>query len=211
MKKATKEAVEKLNDNNYTLDAILGEDELNIIDIINYDNNNISDMHMHERMKILRSQFDSQDHVIVPGPHDTRMTDDEGLEDAIKSLKEDHDNILLRDNKSTYMKGERRHPKWVLLREARDFNFIVLDRRGKGPYTYQLGAGPLLDDSGLGNRVIEIKGSHYMDVGTAHNQQRAFKIGDIVRASITGVTKKNRKERPVYNVQFKEIEGEGEG
>ena len=64
---------------------------------------------MHERMKILRSQFDSQDHVIVPGPHDTRMTDDEGLEDAIKSLKEDHDNILLRDNKSTYMKGERRH------------------------------------------------------------------------------------------------------
>jgi len=211
LKKATKEAVEKLNDKNYTLDAILGEEELNIIDIINYDDNNISDMHMHERMKILRSQFDSQENVIVPGPHDTRMTDNEGLEDAIKSLKEDHDNILLRDNKSTYMKGERRHPKWVLLREARDFNFIVLDRRGKGPYTYQLGAGPLLDDSGLGNRVIEIKGSHYMDVGTAHNQQRAFKIGDIVRASITGVTKKNRKERPVYNVQFKEIEGEGEG
>ena len=39
------------------------------------------------------------------------------------------------------MKGERRHPKWVLYRSSRDYNFIVLDRRGKGPYTYQLGAG----------------------------------------------------------------------
>jgi hypothetical protein len=38
-----------------------------------------------------------------------------------------------------------------------------------------------------------------------------FKVGDIVRASITGISKKNRKNRPVYNVQFKEIEGDGEG
>ena len=50
-----------------------------------------------------------------------------------------------------------------------------------------------------------------MDVGTAHNQKKVFKVGDVVRASITGISKKNRKNRPVYNVQFKELEGEGEG
>ena len=114
LRKATKEALEKMNDKNYTLDGILGEDELNIIDIINYDDTNVGEMQLFERLKILRSQFDSQEHVIVPGPHDTRMTDDEGLADAVKNLKDDHDNILLRDNKSTYMRGERRHPKWIV-------------------------------------------------------------------------------------------------
>ena len=211
LRKATKEALEKINKKNFTIDAILGEEELNIIDILNYDDNNVSDMPLFERLKILRSQFDSQENVIIPGPHDTRMTDDEGLEESVKSLKEDHDNILLRDNKSTYMKGERRHPKWLIYRDTKDFNFIVLDRRGKGPYTYQLGAGPINNGAELGNRAMEYKGNYYMDIGTAHNQQKIFKIGDIVRASITGISKKNRKERVIYNVQFKEIEGEGEG
>ena len=32
--KATKEALEKVNDNNFTIDAILGEEDLNIIDIL---------------------------------------------------------------------------------------------------------------------------------------------------------------------------------
>ncbi|MEK9698313.1 MAG: hypothetical protein VW270_21265, partial [Candidatus Poseidoniales archaeon] len=211
LRKATKEALDKMNDKNYTLDGILGEEELNIIDIINYDDTNVGEMQLFERLKILRSQFDSQEHVIVPGPHDTRMTDDEGLADAVKNLKDDHDNILLRDNKSTYMRGERRHPKWVVYRDSRDFNFIVLDRRGTGPYTYQLGAGPILEVEGLGNRAVEHKGEHYMDVGTAHNQSKVFKVGDIVRASITGISKKNRRSRPVYNVQVKELEGDGEG
>jgi len=211
LRKATKEALDKMNDKNYTLDAILGEEELNIIDILNYDDTNVAEMALFERLKILRSQFDSQENVIVPGPHDTRMTDDDGLEDAVKNLKEDHNNILLRDNKSTYMRGERRHPKWIVYRSTRDFNFIVLDRRGTGPFTYQLGAGPILEIDGLGNRAVEHKGEHYMDVGTAHNQSKTFKVGDIVRASITGISKKNRKNRPVYNVQFKQLEGEGEG
>jgi len=211
LRKATKEALEKMNDKNYTLDAILGEDEVNIIDIINYDDNNVGEMQLFERLKILRSQFDSQEHVIVPGPHDTRMTDDDGLLEAVENLKKEHDNILLRDNKSTYMRGERRHPKWILYRDSRDFNFIILDRRGSGPFTYQLGAGPILDIEGLGNRAVKYDGEHYMDVGTAYNQQKAFKVGDIVRASITGISKKNRKNRPVYNVQVKEIESQGEG
>jgi len=211
LKKAFKESLQQLNDNNFTIDGIIGEEDLNIIDILNYDDTNVADMLLHERMKVLRGQFDSHENVIVPGPHDTKMTDDEGLEDAVDKLQEEHQILLLRDNKSTYMKGERRHPKWVLLRKSRDFNFIVLDKRGKGPYTYQLGAGPILDGTEIGNRAITYKNQDYMDVGTAHNQQRLFKVGDIVRASITGITKKKRGERDIFNVQVKEIESEGEG
>jgi hypothetical protein len=211
VKKKFREALEQLNDRNYTLDGILGDEELNIVDIVNYDNNNVSDMQMHERLKVLRSQFDSRECVIIPGPHDTKMTDEEGLEEAVKGLQGEHENILLRDSKSTYMRGERRHPKWVLLRPSRDYNFIILDRRGTGPYTYQLGAGPILDGSVLGNRAVEYKGSDYMDVGTARNQQKAFKVGDIVRVSISGVTKKVRGGRNVYDIHVRQIEGDGEG
>jgi len=211
LKKAFKESLAELNDNNFVIDGIIGEEDLNIIDIINYDDTNVAEMLMHERLKILRGQFDSHENVIIPGPHDTKMTDDEGLEDAVQILQKEHSIVLLRDNKSTYMKGERRHPKWLLLRKTRDFNFIVLDRRGKGPYSYQLGAGPILDGDSLGNRAIEYKNDTYMDVGTAHNQQKLFKVGDIIRATVTGVTKKRRKSRDVFNVQVGEIESEGEG
>ena len=211
LKKAFKESLAELNDNNFVIDGIVGEEDLNIIDIITYDDTNVAEMLMHERMKILRGQFDSHENVIIPGPHDTKMTDEEGLEDAVKILQEEHKIVLLRDNKSTYMKGERRHPKWLLLRKSRDFNFIVLDRRGKGPFTYQLGAGPIIDGESLGNRAVTYKNQFYMDVGTAHNQQRTFKVGDIIRATVTGVTKKRRKDRDVFNVQVREIESEGEG
>ena len=211
LKKAFKESLAELNDNNFVIDGIVGKEDLNIIDIINYDDTNVAEMLMHERMKVLRGQFDSHENVIIPGPHDTKMTDDEGLEEAVKILQEEHSIVLLRDNKSTYMKGERRHPKWLLLRKSRDFNFIVLDRRGKGPFTYQLGAGPIIDGEALGNRAVTYKNQFYMDVGTAHNQQRTFKVGDIIRATVTGVTKKQRKNRNVYNVQVREIESEGEG
>ena len=80
--------------------------------------------------------------------------DEEGLEETISNLQKEHEIILLRDGKSTYMKGERRHPKWMLLRNTKDYNFIVLDVKGKNSYTYRLGAGPILDGSKLGNRAV---------------------------------------------------------
>tara|TARA_R100000458_G_C8277267_1_gene252764 strand:- start:1758 stop:5576 length:3819 start_codon:yes stop_codon:yes gene_type:complete len=211
VKKNIRESLDKLSDNNYTIDGILGDEELNIIDIMNYDDNNISDMHIHERLKVLRGQLDSHENVIIPGPHDTRFTDEEGLIDAVNNLQEEHDEILLRDTKSTYMQGERRHPKWLILRKTKDYNFIVLDRRGKGPYTYQLGAGPIIDGEGLGNRAVEINGKTYMDVGTAYREKKIFNIGDIVRVSVSGISKKNRGKREIFNVQVSNIEGEGEG
>lgn len=133
LRKTFKENLSKLSKRDYVIDGILGEDELNIVDILNYDANNVSDMLLHERMKLLRSQFDSHENVIIPGPHDTKMTDDEGLDGAVKSLQEEHDVLLLRDNKSTYMKGERRHPKWLVLRKTKDYNFIILNVKERTP------------------------------------------------------------------------------
>lgn len=211
LKKKFKDNINKINDKNYVIDAILGEDEIQVIDIINYDDNNVADMLLFERMKILRGQFDSYENVIVPGPHNTRMTDDEGLENIVEEFKKEHETLLLRDNKSTYMKGERRHPKWLLLREGKDFNFIILDRRGEGPYTYQLGAGPINNASVIGNRAITLENKDYMDIGTARGQQKLFKVGAIVRAKITGINKKLRGGRDVFNVHVQEITGEGEG
>jgi hypothetical protein len=211
LKKAHREALQKVNDNNFAIDTILGDVDLNVIDILNYDNNDITDMQVFERIKVIRSQFESHENVIVPGPHDTKVTDSEGLKESVERMQKEHENILLRDSKSTYMRGEFRHPKWVLYRPTRDYNFIVLDRRGNGPYTYQLGAGPLIDDGGLANRAIEHKGEYYMDVGTARNQDKAYKVGDVVRVSVSGVTKKTRGQRNVFTVQVKQIEGVGEG
>ena len=211
LKKKFKENLSKLNERNYVIDGILGEDEINIFDVLNYDDNNVSDMLLHERMKLLRSQFDSHENIIIPGPHDTKLTDEEGLQDAVNSLQKEHEVILLRDSKSTYMKGERRHPKWMVLRKTKDYNFIILNVKGTSKYTYQLGAGPILDGSKLGNRAVSIKGNEYMDIGTIYNQKELYKVGDIVRVSITGITKKSRGGRNIFNVQMKEIVGNGEG
>ena len=208
--KKIRDAASKLSDKNYIVDGILNDEEFNIIDILSYDGTDTTDMKTNERLKILRGQLESYDGIAIPGPFNTRVTDREGLETAANELKGDG-YVLLRDAQSTYMKGEKRHPKWLILREGKTLNFIILDKRGKGPFTYQLGAGPILTPEGLGNRAVEYKGKHYMDVGTAHRVAKPFAEGDIVEGVIAGVAKKTRGGRDVYNVQFTSIDKEGQG
>ena len=208
--KIVRDAAPKLNDNDFIIDGILKDNEFFVMDIISYDGSDTSDMNTNERLKILRGQLESHEGISIPGPFNTRVTDREGLESAIDELKEEG-RILLRDAQSTYMKGEKRHPKWLILREGKTLNFIILDKRGSGPFTYQLGAGPILTPEGLGNRAVEFKGKHYMDVGTAHRVAKPFSEGDIVEGVIAGVTKKKRGGRDIFNVQFTSIEKEGEG
>ena len=209
--KSVKENIPKLNDKNFIVDAILSDNELYILDILEYDDSDVADMETNERLKILRGQFESHESVLIPGPYNTRITDEEGLKEVIDELKTDSDKILLRDSKSTYMKGERRHPKWLILREEKELNFIVLDRRGNGPYTYRVGAGPILTADGLGNRAVEINKKPYMDIGTVHREEKPYKVGDIVEVKISGVTKKTRGGRDIFNVQVNSIIGEGGG
>ena len=208
--KKIRDAASKLSESDFIVDGVLKDDEFFVHDIISYDGTDASDMNTNERLKILRGQLESHDGISIPGPFNTRVTDREGLESAVNDLKKDGC-VLLRDSQSTYMKGEKRHPKWLILREGKTLNFVILDKRGKGPYTYQLGAGPILSNEGLGNRAVELDGKHYMDVGTAHRVEKPFKEGDIVEAKISGVTKKTRGGRDVFNVQITSIEKEGEG
>jgi len=205
-----RQGLKKMNDKNYTIDGVLSDDELHIIDIMQYDGTDIMDLSANERLKVLRGQFDSHDTVMIPGPFDTRITDEEGLEGIVNDLLDDFDTLLLRDSNSTYMRGEVRHPKWVLLRPGKELNFLILDRRGSGPYTYRLGAGPLLDDEGLGNRAVKYKGAVYLDAGTIESP-KPFDEGEIVRVSVSGVKQFNKGGRDIYTVTPTDVKGEGEG
>ena len=101
--------------NNYIVDATLVDGELYINDILMYDNDQVMELTTRERVKLLRGQFDSYHPVHIPSPSDIRVTDEVGLEQAVKSLGKENDMLLLRDAKSTYMKGEEKHPKWIML------------------------------------------------------------------------------------------------
>ena len=190
--------LKKLTEKDFVVDAIKRGKSLYIFDILSYDGTNISDLSVPERLKVLRGQFDSYETAHIPAPDDTVVTDEGGLEGAVERLKEEHPRLLLRDGKSTYMKGERRHPKWFMLRKNKDIALIILDVRGKGPFTYRLGAGPV-DEDDLGNRGVEHEGATYLDVGTVKSP-KPFEEGDIVRVSVSGVKAKRRGEKTIYDV-----------
>ena len=205
-----RKGLKKMNDKTYTIDGVLGDDELHVIDIMQYYGTDIMDLSANERLTVLRGQFDSHDTVMIPGPFDTRVTDENGLEGVVKDLLKDSDTLLLKDSNSTYMRGEIRHPKWILLRPGKELNFLVLDRRGSGPFTYRLGAGPLLDDEGLGNRAVNYKGSVYLDAGTVESP-KPFDEGEIIRVNVSGVKQFNKGGRDIYTVTPTDVKGEGEG
>ena len=203
-----KKQLKAMTKRNYIIDVVKTKNEIHVIDIIDYDNTNIADLTIRERLKVLRGQFDSHEHVLVPGPHNTRVTEEGGLEDTVSSLQEEHNQLLLRDAKSTYMLGETRHPKWFLLRGNKEISLIILDVRGKGPYTYRLGAGPL-DAEGLGNRGVSYDGKEYLDVGTIKSP-KPFNEGDVVKVSVSGVKSRKRNDKTIYDVTPVKIKGEGD-
>ena len=100
---------------NYIIDGTLVDGDLFITDILMYDNDQVMELTTRERIKLLRGQFDSYHPVHVPSPSDIRVTDEVGLKNAVESLGKENKMLLLRDAKSTYMKGEDKHPKWVML------------------------------------------------------------------------------------------------
>ena len=203
-----KKQFKALADKDFMLHVVRAGTEIHVVDLIEYDDTNVADMTVRERMKVLRGQFDSHEHIIVPGPHNFRLTDHEGLQDAVDSLKEGGNRILLRDATSTYMRGERRHPKWFLLRPTKRVTLIVLDVRGKGPYTYRLGAGPL-DAEGFGNRGVDHDGESYLDVGTVRSP-KPFEEGDVIDVAVSGVRRKKRGEKELYDVTASKIVGEAD-
>lgn len=115
-------SIRKLGSKNFIMDGIFNDKGITMMDLMYYDDTDVTDMDVRERMKLLRSQFDSHENIFIPSPSTLRMTDDDGLEEAIKYLRSENKDckILIRDAKSTYMKGEEKHPKWILLTKSDD-------------------------------------------------------------------------------------------
>jgi hypothetical protein len=205
-----KDAFKKVSDRQYIVDVIRGKDVLHIFDVIEYDDENAFEMPVQERIKILRGAMESHEMVHVPSASDTKLTDDDGLASAIKAL--DTDRILMRDAKSAYMKGEPRHPKWVMLQSGTEVVLMVLDRRGDGPYTYRLGTGPVAHGEDLGDRRVKYEGDDYMDVGAAFESEDKYNVGDLVKVDVTNVTETQASEQQkLFTVHASKIEGEAEG
>mgnify|MGYP003644463712 CR=1 FL=1 len=102
----------------YVVDGMMKDGEFYVNDILYYDDDDVTELTTRERIKILRGQFESYHPVFIPSPSDVRITDEVGLETAVKDLGKESDKIMLRDAKSTYMKGEEKHPKWVILAKS---------------------------------------------------------------------------------------------
>ena len=207
-----KDNFKKVADKDYHIDVIKTEEGYYIFDVIKYDDEEVHDTLLDARIKILRGGMEGVENIHVPSASDTRLTDDGGLESTVEDLKKDNDRLLLRDAKSTYMVGELRQPKWVLLSEGKDVVLIVLERRGSGPYTYRLGTGPITQDDSLGARAVELNDETYMDVGAAFDSDEKFNEGDHVKVNVDNVGVSEFSEgHKLYTVSGSEIQGEAEG
>ena len=210
--KETKENFTKISKKDFVVDVVFANKEYNVIDIVEYDDGNVNDMPLQERIKILRGTMESTENVLVPAAHNLRLTDDVGLEIIVKDLLKEHDRLMLRDANSTYMKGEARHPKWVLYDEGRDVNLMVLDKKGTSSYTYRLGTGPITHEDSLGDRAVKYEGDTYMDVGTSFQTKDKYEVGDIVTVNVDSVSvTENVDGADIYTVNSNEIKGEAEG
>jgi len=207
-----KENFKKVTDNDFHADVIKTEEGYYIFDVIEYDGKEVHDTLLDDRIKILRGGMEGVENIHVPSASDTRLTDDAGLELIVEDLQKEHDKLLLRDAKSTYMVGEMRHPKWVMLNEGSDVVLRVLERRGDGPYTYRLGTGPITQEEDLGDRAVESGGETYMDVGAAFDSPDKYNEGDHVRVNVSNVGEAETSNgQKLYTVSSSDIKEEAEG
>ena len=206
------EGIKEASDAKFMIDAIWDKDTLHIVDIIGSGDEKMENMPSKDRIRHLRAQFAASNGVMIPAPINTKRVDSEGLERAVKDLLAEKGvkQVLLRDADSTYMRGESRHPKWVLLTPEKSFDVMVLESRGN---THRIGIGPLFDEEGkaLGNRATRCKGEYYMDVGSVHHS--GLEVGQHITVKVPSVTSQNRKKMRVYNLNgaryLRDSEAEG--
>ena len=98
-----------------TFDAYVDGKVMTAIDLLVHKG---SDLHMEpleDRLNALRTLYDSTEHMIFPSPVNCNLADNEGLVKTADSMRDGE--LLIRDAKSTFMKGREVHPKWVRLVE----------------------------------------------------------------------------------------------
>jgi hypothetical protein len=97
----------------FVFDGYLSDGVLHVVDLLLHKG---TDMHMEpleDRVNALRTMYNTTENVHFPSPSNCNHSDEEGLIKTIASMK--GDDLLVRDAKSTFMKGKDVHPKWVLL------------------------------------------------------------------------------------------------
>ena len=163
-------SLRKLSKKNYTIDAIYNDEGVFVNDVMHYDGTDVTDLNTRERMKLLRGQFDSHEDVHVLSPSTLKITDEDGLENAVKDLLQDNKEgkILLRDAKSSYMKGEEKHPKWVLMTKSEDdyhipFGMEIEDNHFILHFADDIVKYDILDDEVTNpqSMLAELSGSQY--------------------------------------------------
>ena len=212
LSKEDKKNFKEVSEEDFHVDVIKTEDGYYIFDVIEFAEKEVHSALLNERIKVLRGGMEGIENIHVPSASDTRLTDDAGLQITVEDLQEEDNILLLRDANSTYMVGEMRHPKWVLLNPGNDVVLVVLERRGNGPYTYRLGTGPITQEEGLGTRAVEMKGETYMDMGAAFDSPEKYNEGDHVRVNVANVAESETSNgQKLYNVSGSDIESEAEG
>lgn len=192
---------DKVYEKDFVVHAILHDGIMTVIDLLKTADEDTHNMPAKDRIRHLRAQYESSEHIKMPEPINTKRSDEEGLQTAIEGLRgEQNIDILLRDANATYMKGEPRHPKWVLLSKEKMVDVIILSRTGKN---YTVGVGPLMHPEHYGKRAQEYEGEHYMMVGNAKGP-RGLKAGDFATVRCTGVSA-SKGEHPVYRIRAAKI------
>jgi len=183
----------------FIIDALWDNSTLLIVDILKTADETMENMPTKDRSRHLRANFEATEEVLIPAPINTKRTDESGLAQVVKDLRREKGvkQILLRDAEATYMRGEMRHPKWVLLVPEKQLDVLVLSSSGKNMC---LGIGPILEEVAkkIGNRALKHEGSYYMDVG--HLANSSLEVGQFITVKVTGVTKQNRKGESVYSL-----------
>mgnify|MGYP003670361805 FL=1 len=192
----------KVSDKDFVVHAIIDGENLYFIDLLEAADEKTHNMPAKDRVRHLRAHFESSVHIKMPEPYNTKRADDEGLEQAIHLLREESSSdILLRDASTTYMRGETRHPKWVVLSKEKKVDVIILDRKGMN---YRIGVGPIMHPENYGARSVEMEGEHYMDVGSAKGP-RGYDKGEHATVFCTGATQSG-EENPTYKIRSARID-----
>ena len=194
-----REGVRAAHKANFLVDCLWDGEILHLVDIIKAADEDLGNNATKDRVRHLRANFSATEEVLIPAPINTKRVDNEGLDRAVKDLFKEKGvkQVMLRDADSTYMRGESRHPKWLLMTKEHQLDVMVLDVGG----ACLLGIGPLLEDDAkrLGNRAVKHDDEYYMDVGTI--TKPGLEVGQCVTIKTSNVTAKGRDNLKVFTVR----------
>ncbi len=193
----------------FIIDGIWDDECLHIVDVIQVADEKVWDERTKDRNRLLRAKFEATEHVSIPAPINTKRTDSEGLQRAYDDLMKEKGvkQVLLRDAEATYMKGESRHPKWVLWRPDKTIDVLVVCSSGA---QHCLGVGPIDEEMAkrIGNRSQEYEGEHYMDVGSLYSDK--VEEGDYITVAVSSTSVTTRKKTDIYQVNAPRYVGPSE-